>query len=95
MKILYHDNPADAAENPAYYYYQIMNILDNAALSNRELTADEISALDYLNSKDGCAIEDIADANDCYTADDELCSTWDEMVIALRGLFESGERVPI
>ena len=101
MKKLYEDDPIKAAENPAYYYFQIMNLLDEVALANRELTAEEIKALDYLMSKDELNIGepddnpilDIADANDCYTEDDELCSTWDEMVIALRNNFISGDRI--
>ena len=81
------------------YYYQIMNMLDDAALANRDLTPEEIATLDDLNAKDakcglgGGDIRDMADANDCYNPDGSLCSTWDEMVIALRGLFESGERI--
>ena len=81
------------------YYYQIMNMLDDVALSNRDLTPEEIATLDDLNAKDaeyglgGGDIRDMADANDCYTPDGTLCSTWDEMVIALRDLFKSGERV--
>lgn len=83
------------------YYYKIMNILDAAALANRDLTPEEIATLDDLNAKDaecglgGGDIRDMADANDCYTPDGELCSTWDEMVIALRGLFESGDRIHV
>ena len=77
-------------------YYDIMNLLDDAALSNRELTPAEIKKLDDLFVKsDTDAIEDIADANDCYTPDGELCSTWNEMVVALRGLFDSGDRGPV
>lgn len=83
------------------YYYKIMNILDDAALANRDLTPEEIATLDDLNAKDAeCGlgsgdIRDMADANDCYTPDGELCSTWDEMVIALRGLFKSGDRIHV
>lgn len=83
------------------YYYKIMNILDAAALANRDLTPEEIATLDDLNAKDAeCGlgsgdIRDMADANDCYTPDGELCSTWDEMVIALRGLFKSGDRIHV
>lgn len=95
MKTLYEDDPIKAAENPWYYYYQIMNLLDEVALANRELTAEAVEALNYLREKDGGDIEDMADANDCYTEDDELCSTWAEMVIALRGLFASGDRIHI
>ena len=83
------------------YYYKIMNMLDDAALANRDLTPEEIATLDDLNAKDAdCGlgdgdIRDMADANDCYTPDGELCSTWDEMVIALRGLFKSGDRIHV
>jgi hypothetical protein len=50
---------------------------------------------DNLRLEIATLIEDIADANDCYTPNGDLCSTWDEMVIALRGLFESGDRIHI
>lgn len=93
MKKLYEDDPIQAAENPAYYYFQIMNLLDGAALANRNLTEEEIEALNYLRKKDGGAIEEMADANDCYTENEELCSTWPEMVIALRNNFISGDRI--
>lgn len=93
MKKLYEDDLIQAAENPAYYYFQIMNLLDGAALANRDLTEEEIEALDYLRKKDGGAIEEMADANDCYTENEELCSTWPEMVIALRNNFISGDRI--
>lgn len=84
----------------AEYYYQIMNILDDAALSGRDLTDADRRKLDALYAKDmdegiGSTIEDYADANDCYTPNGDLCSTWDEMVVALRELFESGDRVSI
>lgn len=85
--------------NPEYYY-QIMNILDDVALSDRDLTGADRRKLDALYAKDmdegvGSRIEDYADANDCYTPNGDLCSTWDEMVVALRELFESGDRVSI
>lgn len=88
-------------ERTPEYYYKIMNMLDDVALSNRDLTSEEIAILDDLNAKDAeCGlgagdIRDMADANDCYTPNGDLCSTWDEMVIALRGLFESGDRIHI
>jgi hypothetical protein len=88
-------------ESTPEYYYKIMNMLDDAALANRDLTSEEIAILDDLNAKDAeCGlgdgdIRDMADANDCYTPSGDLCSTWDEMVIALRGLFESGDRIHI
>ena len=89
-KEFYEDNPI---ESPYYCYYQIMNLLDEVALANRDLTEEEIEALDYLRKKDGGAIEEMADANDCYTEDGKLCSTWSEMVIALRNNFISGDRI--
>jgi hypothetical protein len=82
-------------EEPKYspeYYYEIMNLLDEIALSGRFPTKAEKKQLDDLLVKDGAAIEDLADANDCYNIDDELCHTWDEMVSALHILFEHGER---
>ena len=83
--------------NPEYYY-QIMNLLDDVALSGRNLTNADRQKLDELFAKDVDAgmsdsIEDYADANDCYTPNGDLCSTWDKMVIALRDLFRSGDRV--
>lgn len=85
--------------NPEYYY-QIINLLDDVALSGRDLTDADRQKLDELFAKDvddgmSASIEDYADANDCYTPDGELCSTWDEMVVALRGLFDSGDRGPV
>lgn len=88
-------------ESTPEYYYQIMNFLDDVALSGRELTlADRAQLADWLQKDKKCglgtgSIEEIADANDCYTPSGDLCSTWDEMVIALRGLFESGDRIHI
>ena len=92
-----------STESTPEYYYQILNILDNAALSGRTLTCNDKQQLDNLMEKDrefglggdDSIIEDIADANDCYTPNGDLCSTWDEMVVALRELFESGDRVSI
>ena len=77
------------------YYYEIMNLLDEIALSGRFPTKAEKKQLDDLLAKDGATIEDLADANDCYNTDDELCHTWDEMVSALHILFEHGERVSV
>ena len=86
-----------SSSNPeADAYFEIMNLLDDAALRGSRLTTNEKKKLDSLKiAADITDIRDIADANDCYTPDDDLCSTWDEMVIALRGLFESGDRVPV
>ena len=75
------------------YYYHIINLLDKVASGNRELTAKEIIVLDCWLIKDGGDIADIAEANDCYTSDGKLCSTWGEIIIALRGLFASGDRI--
>ena len=83
----------EESTNSPEYYYQIMNLLDEVALAGRTLTSAEKMQLDALLVKDGSDIEDIADANDCYTPDGRHCSTWDEMVLALKGLFESGDRV--
>ena len=90
-------------ESTPEYYYKIMNMLDDAALSGRTLTREDKQQLDNLMEKDrefglgsdDSIIEDIADANDCYTPNGDLCSTWDEMVVALRGLFESGDRIHV
>ena len=75
------------------YYFEMMNLLDEIALSGRFPTSAEKQHLDELLAKDGGTIEDMADANDCYNTNDELCHTWDEMVSALHILFEHGERV--
>ena len=79
--------------NSPEYYYQIMNLLDEIALADRFPTTTEKQQLNELLAKDGGTIEDMADANDCYNTDDELCHTWDEMVSALHILFEHGDRV--
>ena len=68
-------------------------------MSGRNLTDTDKKQLDALRQKDidvgfgPAAIEEYADANDCYTPNGDLCSTWDEMVVALRDLFKSGDRV--
>ena len=77
----------------ANFYYQLMNKLDKWALSGTFPGIEAKKELDNLLSKIGGTIEDVADANDCYNADDNLCSTWDEMVSALHILFEQGKRV--
>lgn len=77
-------------------YYEIMNLLDDIALSGRFPTKSEKQRLyRLLVSADNATIEDIADANDCYNEHGELCSTWEEMVSALHIQFEHGERIPI
>ena len=76
----------------ANFYYQLMNMLDDIALSGRFPTKREKEILDDLLVKSDSTIEDVADANDCYNTDDELCHTWDEMISALHILFEHGER---
>lgn len=86
---------ADEQEYSPEYYYQIMNLLDDIALAGRFPTKAEKRKLDDLLAKDGDTIEDIADANDCYNTNDELCHTWDEMVSALHILFEHGDRISI
>lgn len=76
-------------------YYKIMNLLDDIALSGRFPTKLEKQRLYRLLVPANATIEDIADANDCYNAYEELCSTWEEMVSALHIQFEHGERIPI
>lgn len=95
--LIFKDEEPELLSNPKYYY-QIMNLLDDVALSGRDLTNADRQKLDELFAKDVDAgmsdsIEDYADANDCYTPNGDLCSTWDEMVVALRDLFSSGDRV--
>ena len=85
-------NEYSAQVNGPEAYYEIMNLLDEIALADRFPTSAEKKQLDDLLARDGADIEDLADANDCYNADDELCHTWDEMVSALHILFEHGER---
>ena len=74
-------------------YYEMMNILDSVALSGKSLTPEQKRELDRLAAENGDIqdeIEATADANDCG-----FCSTWDDIVVALRKLFASGERFPI
>ena len=77
-------------------YYNIMNFLDNKALNNELLTDVEIYQLNINIARFGLAetatefIRDLADANDCGD-----CATWNEVVVALRKLFENGERIRV
>ena len=84
---------ADEEEYSVEYYYRIMNLLDDIALAHRELTPMERQKLDVFLAMDGGDIKDMADANDCYNEDGTLCHTWDEMILALNGLWECGDRV--
>jgi len=72
------------------YYVDIMNLLDHVALSDRDLTEEEIDRLEFLSDHGGGNIPDIADANDCG-----YCDTWDDLVYALRDLHRTGERISI
>ena len=73
-------------------YYAIMNIVDYLALNKYNLTpkrrAELIYILDDLLDMRGDTIADIADANDCGE-----CHTWDQLIDAIRELFETGDRV--
>lgn len=74
-------------------YYNIMNFLDSKALNNEVLTETEIEQLNIdvvheLSEDVTEFIRDLADANDC-----RYCTTWNEVVVALRELFKSGERI--
>lgn len=71
----------------ANFYYQLMNKLDQWALSGRFPGADAKKELDNLLIKAEGTIEDVADANDCGE-----CHTWEDIVSALHILFEHGER---
>lgn len=70
-------------------YYSIMNILDYLALNEvRQVQRTELikicdTLLPYIDSN----ISDLSDANDCG-----LCNTWDEFIIELKKLHESGDR---
>ena len=74
-------------------YYAIMNIVDYLALNKYNLTktkrAELIYILDDLLDMSGDTIEDIANANDCGE-----CHTWNQLVDAIRELFETGDLVP-
>lgn len=75
-------------------YYAIMNIVDYLALNKYNLTkarrVELIYILDDLLDMKGDTIEDIADANDCGE-----CHSWDQLIDAIRELFEAGDRVPV
>lgn len=78
------------------WYVNLMNYLDERAKANRPLNRIEVMQLDICVDKYCLAdtsrelIRDIADANDCG-----ICNTWNELIMALRELFISGERVVI
>ena len=74
------------------YYVDTMNLLDKVAKSDRNLTDEEKDRLDFLAEHGAGDISEIADANDCGPYG---CETWDDLVVALRDLFDKGERVPI
>ena len=73
-------------------YFEIVNICDRIALSGVEIIAEnirpELVQLNKLLEIDGGTIAEIADANDCGN-----CSTWTELIKALRHNFIIGERV--
>ena len=75
-------------------YYAIMNIVDYLALNNYNLSQTRreklIHILDDLLDMREYTIEDIAYANDCGE-----CHTWDQLIYAIRELFETGDRVQI
>lgn len=77
-------------------YVNIMNYLDDKALSGKLLDKVEIDQLNRNIEKYSIAdsatefIRDIADANDCGD-----CKSWNELILALKDLFENGERIPI
>ena len=75
-------------------YYAIMNIVDYLALSknniNKTRRVELIYILDDLLDMRGDTIKDIADANDCGE-----CHTWDQLIDAIRELFETGDRIPV
>lgn len=71
----------------ANFYYQLMNKLDEWALSGYFPGKTQKQELDNLLAKADATIEDIADANDCGE-----CHTWEDIISALHILFEHGER---
>ena len=75
-------------------YYAIINIVDYLALNKNTIApkrrAELIYMLDDLRDMRGDTIADIADANDCGE-----CHTWDQLIDAIRELFEIGDRVPV
>lgn len=75
-------------------YYAIMNIVDYLALNNYNLSQTRreklIHILNELLGMSGDTIEDIAGANDCGE-----CHTWEQLIDAIRELFETGDRVSV
>jgi hypothetical protein len=81
----------DETDNPEMdNYYSIMNILDDAALNKKTLTTTQKNELDSLAKEYDVQISDIADANDCGP---DNCKSWDDLVISLGKLFDSGDRI--
>lgn len=78
-------------------YYAIMNILDYLALHERlnefekDILYEMCETLVKFQSEDRLDfIHTCSDANDCG-----ICESFQEMVIELRKLFKSGERITI
>ena len=83
-------------EDELMWYVKLMNYMDNKALSGKLLNRTEINQLDICVERYSLAntsmelIHDIADANDCG-----VCNSWNDLIVALKELFNSGERIPI
>lgn len=71
-------------------YYAIVNILDYLALNEvcQVRRIELLKTCDTLLPYTGSEISDIADANDCGS-----CNDWDTLIIELRKLHESGDRI--
>lgn len=78
------------------WYVNLMNFLDERALSGKLLNRMEIKQLNNCIDRYDCGdsvlevIRATADANDCG-----ICNTWNELILALRKLHQTGERIPI
>ena len=78
------------------WYVKLVNFLDKKAKDGVLLTQTEIDQLNICIKRYCLAdttrqlILDIADANDCG-----ICVTWNELIIELRKLHETGKRVSI
>lgn len=80
-------------------YCNIINMIDDIVLKNRNATKKEINQLnDWMRESIATGkwshdetqfIMDIADANDCYA------ETWEEMIDGFKKLWANGERVHI
>ena len=70
-------------------YYDMMDLLDTIALQNRKPTIEELKILDQYKAELNTTINDIAEANDCWT------SNWFDLVAQLAALHRNGERVPM